>query len=49
MTRLFMHEDLARSFQAEPALTVGDACRWDFPGQKFTYLTQTEFEIRITN
>jgi len=26
MTRLSMCEDLARSFEAEPALTVGDAC-----------------------
>ena len=26
MTRLFMHEDLAGFFEAEPALTVGDAC-----------------------
>jgi len=34
MTRLFMREVLAGSFEAELALTVGDACRWDFPGQK---------------
>ena len=26
ITRLFMHEDLTRSFKEEPALTVGDAC-----------------------
>ena len=27
-------EDLAGSFKAKPALTVGDACHWDFPEQK---------------
>ena len=49
MTRLFVREDLTGSFEAEPALTVGDACRWDFPEQKSTCLTQTGFDIRVAN
>jgi len=49
MTRLSVREDLAGSFEAKSALTVGDACRWDFPEQKSTCLTQTGLDIRVAN
>jgi len=49
MTWLCVCEDLAGSFNVKSALTVGDACHWNFLEQKSMCLTLTGFDICVAN